>query len=112
MLYSKLIERDTMDAVCGVCKGSLRGEIEKYREWVTSPQKYVRKRINLNIDHVIPRAVIKKRVIELGRDVTHSDIWGDLDNLQLTHKICNNEKADKVELSPRKVELLDKLFRK
>lgn len=101
-IYEYLAKKST---TCGVCGGDLSDEIQKYREWVSNPKKQRRKRINLNIDHIVPYSLVKQSANKTSK-------WGNKDNLQLTHKSCNFAKGNDILLYPRKVELIDKLFKK
>lgn len=92
--YELLRERDGL--VCGICHLSLEAawaEYEVWRAWKKSNHHGVRQplkrgRIELTIDHIIPRSVMRKK----GKTYLE---WNSFDNLQLAHKRCNSAKGDK-----------------
>lgn len=84
-IIEHLANRDGL--VCGICGGSLCLE---YHRWVLrkclirhrGKNKIKRKSINMDIDHIIPRKFAKGEHPFLNRE-----------NLQLTHRNCNNKKG-------------------
>jgi len=83
--YFFLKERDGLK--CGICKKSLTKEWAEYQEWMDSVKfhkrsSFARKKINLNIDHKIPRSRLKNK-----------EYYKYMANLQLAHKTCNTEKG-------------------
>lgn len=80
-IYDALYERD--GAICGICRESLELQWDMYQRWRVYPKEYKRTKINIDIDH---KEAKSKR----------DEHWwnNDYSNLQLAHRICNQEKAD------------------
>lgn len=90
-IFNALKERDGL--VCGICKATLEQEWERYQQWVKAEGKKPHKRnsCNIDIDHIVPASVIKRQdqfAYKYGWK------WSDLNNLQLTHSVCNNKKGN------------------
>lgn len=79
----KLLENREWE--CAICGVSLVNEIAELKEFYETPngvkRRLKRTKINIDIDHIYPRS--KGGVNELF-------------NFQLTHRKCNQEKANKV----------------
>lgn len=72
-------------AVCGICGVSLETELAILKEWRERTVKHKRTKINIDIDHVIPRSSL--RGVE----------WrNNIENLQLAHHSCNVRKGNKI----------------
>ena len=78
-LYDKLIERDGL--ICGICDDTLTKEWILLNEW-RAKKKPKRTSINIDIDHKIPYSK------------TGGHRWGDINNLRVVYRSCNNKKAD------------------
>jgi 5-methylcytosine-specific restriction endonuclease McrA len=82
-LYTILKERRGLR--CGICGGSLEEEWKELLLW--HEHKHMKRtRINISIDHIIPKSKIDYKI----------NWWEDLDNLQLTHITCNKHKGAKI----------------
>jgi len=79
-IYELLWERSKL---CGICGEELDQEWKQYQEWRKNPKLHKRTNINLDIDHKIPKSKLSR-----------GDWLRYISNLQLTHKSCNNKKAN------------------
>ena len=84
-ILNKLKERDGL--TCGICGKSLEKEWRLYEKWREEPRLFKRTKINIDIDHIIPKSFDKNK-----------HWWEDLSNLQLTHISCNKEKGNLYQL--------------
>lgn len=91
-VYELLKERDGL--TCGICKGSLEENWERYELWLSSPSsKLVKRKVcDITVDHIYPRSLIRR-----AEGFVYHPGWAydDMENLQLAHWKCNNEKGNR-----------------
>ena len=81
-VYQILAEKDLR---CAICELSLEKEWEELQQWKKNPKSIKRTSINIDLDHIVPKRLIKDQKWKNG-----------LENLQLTHRTCNNRKGGEI----------------